>query len=351
MSASYQENATSEMNVAPVADKGYRIIQIHPTLKCNLTCKHCYSGSAPQFKEELSLTQLKTFLREAWEEGFNAIALSGGEPFIYSGIHELLAYSKSIGYNNSVTTNGMLFKPGGKNLDALQYVDLLAISLDGEPEHHNYMRNAPKAFERMEAGLELVKDHMDAYGFIHTVTSKTFPSLLWMSDYAAHHKAKLLQLHPLESSGRGIDMMDDLGLSPDDLHRVYILAHYLKNKYDGQILVEIDVIHRDILEKNPAVAYAHTKTNGAKITDHLREIIVDEKGALLPISHGFSKFFQIGNLNDGLSFHAQSQAFVTDTLPALQQMFDRTYNEIMENEHLELVNWAEIAVTNSHFPV
>lgn len=331
-----------------VLDKGYRIIQIHPTLKCNLTCLHCYSSSAPRLKQELDIGLLRSFLEEAREEGYNAISVSGGEPFLYSGLTELLQCAKSLDYFNSVTTNGTLFRNNEKNIQALQHIDLLAMSIDGEAKQHNYMRNSPKAFDRLLEGLELVKDHTDRYGFIHTVTPQTFGSLLWLADFADHHDAKLLQLHPLESIGRGRDIYDALALSQEELQRVYILSHYLQQKYAGRMLVELDLIHRDQILKSPQSIYAQRKAaDYDHLTDCLRELILDEHGYLLPVSHGFSRAHSMGNIGQADSLKHRSQQYIADKLPRLQALFDQTYKEIVEKDEVELLNWAELIVHNS----
>jgi Fe-coproporphyrin III synthase len=338
---------------APVSSAqrgGYRVIQIHPTLKCNLTCLHCYSGSAPHLKEELELSALQRFLVEAADAGYNAISLSGGEPLLYSGILPLLEQAKDLGFYVSLTSNGTLFKAGSKYNEALRYLDLLAISLDGEPEHHNYMRNSPKAFERLEAGLEIVKNEAQAFGLIHTVTTQTFGSLLWMGEFAAYHKAQLLQLHPLENIGRGKEYFNALANDQDNLHRVYLLANYLRQKYEGEMLVEVDLLHRDHVLAAPHIVYAQRQSCGsAQLTNHLKELILDEKGNLLPVSHGFSRFFEIGNLYNSPSFAEQSARFIDENSAALQALFDQTFTDIAQNEELELINWAELVVRNSHF--
>ena len=331
-----------------VQDKGYRIIQIHPTLKCNLTCLHCYSSSAPRLKQELDIDLLKSFLEDARQEGYNAISLSGGEPFLYSGLTELLQYAKSLGYFNSVTTNGTLFRNNEKNIQALQHIDLLAMSIDGEAEQHNFMRNSPKAFDRLLEGLELVKDHTDRYGFIHTVTPQTFGSLLWLADFADHHGAKLLQLHPLESIGRGRELYDALTLCQEELQRIYILSHYLQQKYADRMLIELDLIHRDQILKSPQSIYARRKATGYDhLTDCLRELILDEHGYLLPVSHGFSRAYSMGNIQHKDTLKDQAQQYIAHKLPQLQALFDQTYSEIRDKETVELLNWAELIVHNS----
>jgi sulfatase maturation enzyme AslB (radical SAM superfamily) len=335
-----------------VMDKGYRIIQIHPTLQCNLTCLHCYSSSAPRLKKQLSPAMINDFLAEAYQQGYNAISVSGGEPFIYSGLGQVLRYAKSLGYFTTVTTNGTLFKNNDANTAILQYIDLLAFSIDGSPEHHNYMRNHPKAFERLEEGIAIVQKHIDKYGFIHTLTSQTLSSLLWLANFASSKGGRLLQLHPLERAGRGVQMADAMALTEEDLYRIYILSHYLKQKYEGEMLIELDLLHRDQILQSPGSIYAqHNQTTYHRITDYLRELILDEHGNLLPISHGFSTDYAIGNLFDGRCLNSMTADFFKQTQPQLQQLFNNTYQEVADQQAHELLNWAELIVNNSNIKI
>lgn len=44
---------------------GRRILQIHPTLRCNLRCEHCYSSSGPWEHQELDLNVVGNVLSDA----------------------------------------------------------------------------------------------------------------------------------------------------------------------------------------------------------------------------------------------------------------------------------------------
>src|SRR5678815_3227731 len=76
----------------PIGDD-YRVLQIHPTLRCNLKCPHCYSSSSPQEAGELSLDLLRQTLSEASAEGYNAVGVSGGEPLMFRSLYPVLDLS------------------------------------------------------------------------------------------------------------------------------------------------------------------------------------------------------------------------------------------------------------------
>ncbi len=127
----------------------FHTIQIHPTRKCNLTCLHCYSSAGPGFKEMLDVEALKRFLAYAYQHGFNNISVSGGEPFLYDGLEELFKYSRSLGYQNTMASNGMLLQ-SERNQRILEYVDLIAISLDGPEELHDQIRLRSRRYAEIQ---------------------------------------------------------------------------------------------------------------------------------------------------------------------------------------------------------
>ncbi|HXO77586.1 MAG TPA: radical SAM protein, partial [Puia sp.] len=190
-----------------------RIIQIHPTLRCNLFCKHCYSSSAPQKKEGLPSRALVNILEQAAPLGYNVVSLSGGEPFLYNELEQLVTASRSLGYFNSVTTNGMLLRSQRAGR-ILRQLDLVAVSVDGKQEAHDLMRGQQGAFTSMLEGLDVLKDSIEKFGLIHTLLPDSWQILSWLTDFALEHKASLLHLHPLELSGRATENFSNLHFTP-----------------------------------------------------------------------------------------------------------------------------------------
>ena len=73
--------------IGPTGDD-YRVVQVHPTTQCNLRCRHCYSSSGPQSKAVLPGSLLVEVLRDAAQEGYNAVGISGGEPLMYAELDD-----------------------------------------------------------------------------------------------------------------------------------------------------------------------------------------------------------------------------------------------------------------------
>jgi len=353
-----------------------RIIQIHPTLRCNLFCKHCYSSSAPGKKEGLSSRALVNILEQAAPLGYNVVSLSGGEPFIYSELEQLVTASRSLGYFNSVTTNGMLLRSQRAGR-ILRQLDLVAVSVDGKQEAHDLMRGQQGAFTSMLEGLDVLRDSIENYGIIHTLLPDSWQILSWLTDFALQHKARLLHLHPLELSGRATENFGDLRFTPIDLYRVYVAHYYLKTFAEPELFIQLDLLHRDNIignpnfffhQSGPADAGGGTQPRGdtgavsdlsagtqsgcgersaKNFSSLFKELIINEAGDLLPIAHGCSDFFRIGNINSGIPLEEMIERFMSEKLDDIMQLYNDTYREILADSSYEIFNWSERVIENS----
>ncbi|GAB3963269.1 hypothetical protein GCM10028805_66030 [Spirosoma harenae] len=319
----------------------HHIIQIHPTLACNLTCLHCYSHSAPGYKQELNFDDLTAFLVDARKEQYDVMSVSGGEPFLYRRLEDLLQFSRSVGFTNALVTNGMLLK-SAYNRQLLSLTDLVAISVDGPPELHNYVRNSPKAFEKMAEGVQIVRQEVARMGIIHSVSRRSWESLLWLGDWANSHQADLLQLHLLEETGRA--ETDMIGQSIDDLmrHKVFILTTYLKQKYEPKMQLQLDMITRQSLLR------ASGEQGEGLLNSFLSEIVIDERGNILPFSYGFSDDFLIGNISERLPLRTMLERFADQQGDALLALVQKVQHQLLTNEEDDFINWGEYLIKMSY---
>jgi sulfatase maturation enzyme AslB (radical SAM superfamily) len=335
-----------------------RIIQIHPTLRCNLFCKHCYSSSAPGKKEGLPSRALVNILEQAAPLGYNVVSLSGGEPFLYSELEQLVTASRSLGYFNSVTTNGMLLRSQRAGR-ILRQLDLVAVSVDGKQEAHDLMRGQQGAFTSMLEGLDVLRDSIEKYGIIHTLLPDSWQILSWLTDFALQHKASLLHLHPLELSGRATENFGNLRFTAIDLYRVYVAHYYLKTFAEPELFIQLDLLHRDNIIGNPNFFFH--QSGGADVgagtqparsaknfSSFFKELIINEAGDILPIAHGCSDFFRIGNISSGIPLDEMIERFMSEKLDAIMQLYNDTYREILADNEFEIFNWSERVIENSH---
>ena len=336
----------------PIGDD-YRVLQIHPTLRCNLKCPHCYSSSSPEEVGELSLDLLRQTLSDAFSEGYNAVGVSGGEPLMFSSLHGVLEHARALGMVTTVTTNGMLLDQ--KRLhDLRELVDLIAISLDGVEESHNRMRGNPRAFELMTRRLNDVRDANAKFGFIFTLTMHNLHELEQVASFAVEQGASSIQVHPLEEVGRAQSLLANS--SPDDLELAYAFLECarIKEMYGEKLKVQFDVADRDLVREFPCRVYADELTNldeliQRPLADLVSILIVENDGFVVPMQYGFSRAYGLGNLRDD-SFRHHAARWKTNVYPSFRQLCRQVFDRMIDNDKPDLpfTNWYGLIMQSSY---
>ena len=262
----------------------YPTLQVHPGRRCNLQCLHCYSDSGPAVSERLDIDLLRGVVADAAAIGYKVLSVSGGEPLLYPALGELLRASHAAGLATTVTTNGMLL--GRRQLDILEAdCDLVAISLDGLPESHNFMRNSPRAFDKMCARLQGLRASGIPFGFIFTLTFHNVHELDWVAQFAVEQGAKLLQLHPLEPVGRATRTLD--GSLPDGEENAAALfeAVRIRELYKDVIDVQIDLATIPALLEHPTRVFVREATvcGEQTVADVVAPLVVESSGCVSPL--------------------------------------------------------------------
>ncbi|MGF6810844.1 MoaA/NifB/PqqE/SkfB family radical SAM enzyme [Paraburkholderia sp. Clong3] len=268
---------------------------------------------------------------------------------LYDGLEDLLSHAKSLGMLTTVTTNGYLLD--AKRLDRLSgRLDLLALSLDGPPALHNAIRGSTRAFQRMARGLVNVRSIGIKFGFIHTLTRHTWQHLLWIAAFAARNKASLLQIHPLELSGRAADKMCtdaiDFGVSG----RAYLIAMALIDKYGESMHIQIDLLHRNSATSNPELVYASNldaSSDSIAPATLMKVIVLQADGTVVPVSYGFNRRFEICNVNKRRLADAWP-SYLTHGYRDFVHICREEYNAICAGEVPLLFNWHERIVARSN---
>ena len=105
-------------------------INLHITQKCNYHCRYCFAHF--ENERDLAVGDWKRIIDNIYASGdVDSINFSGGEPVLYSGFPELLAYARNKGFRLSVISNGslmlnqVLMPP-----KAFSMLDTLGISVD-----------------------------------------------------------------------------------------------------------------------------------------------------------------------------------------------------------------------------
>lgn len=127
------------------------IIEI--TRQCNLSCLHCYLGKSADGENFFDFPALKKLLEEIYQKGAYLLQITGGEPFLYSRLFELVELVASRFLQVLIATNGTLISPDLAQKFSVFPNLSFQVSLDGPREIHNIIRADPGAFGKTVSGL------------------------------------------------------------------------------------------------------------------------------------------------------------------------------------------------------
>jgi MoaA/NifB/PqqE/SkfB family radical SAM enzyme len=278
-------------------------------------------------------------LDDAAAEGYNVVGFSGGEPTIYPSLVEALTHAHAAGMRTTVTSNGMLLSE--RLLDRLHGpLDLLAISLDGVRDSHNVMRGSDKAFDAMERRLEAVRKSGIAFGFLFTLTQHNLHELAWVAKFAAEQGAGLLQVHPLEETGRA--RRDLAGSEPDAIESsvAFLETARLRGLYGETLRIQLDLLDRRYIAEHPERVFAAPLDNAEALplSAILSPLIVEPDGMVVPINFGLDRRFAFGSLYDR-PLRELAPGWRADKMHDLFALCRETYDAITAPADLPFVNW------------
>lgn len=125
------------------------------TYRCNNNCAHCYNARSRHFPQ-ISIDAWKQIIDKLWALRIPHIVFTGGEPSLYKGLPELVAYAEKTGLITGLNTNGRKLADQGY-LDQLVTAGLDHIQITFEshsPDIHDLMVGAPGAWQETVAGLK-----------------------------------------------------------------------------------------------------------------------------------------------------------------------------------------------------
>jgi MoaA/NifB/PqqE/SkfB family radical SAM enzyme len=262
----------------------------------------------------------------------------------------LLIASHTLGNKNVAVSNGTLFQ-SDKAKRALKHLDLVAVSIDGRESFHDEIRHLRGAFDKMIKGVEILRDLGISFGFIHTTTEESWRDLLWLAEFAASKGAALLQLHPLELTGRALAEFSHLVPSQESLQKVFILGSYIDEKYTGKMKVQLDFLHRNIILQSPGtISFFGTnfELNKTNFSDAVKCLVIDQKGDVYPMSYGFAEYFRMGHISEVTEGRDIIADFINNKGRDMYRLIQKIFRMIEIEETDDLIVWTELIVKNSH---
>ena len=325
-----------------------KTVQVHVSRRCNLACAHCYSRSGPREREALPVAALISLLGQAQAEGYQCLAVSGGEPLLYPRLGQVLDHAAALGLARIGVTNGTLHR--ATDLALLGAFDLVAVSIDGPEAVHDALRGSPTAFARSVRGLRAMREAGISFGIAHTVTRDSLPHLRWMADFAVAEGAEVLQLHPLGAVGAASERFAPL--DGEVCARTYLAAKVIAAKYAGRLRVHVDLFNLEDLRRAPerVVPPNPDDVPQARLADLINPLVVMADGTLSPICHAMGPQHRIGRIGE-LPLKAHGRHFRRNRYPAFRRFCADLLDEVLADEDgWPYLNWYELLQTRSQRP-
>jgi MoaA/NifB/PqqE/SkfB family radical SAM enzyme len=106
-------------------------------------------------RDELAAADVARWLAEWQQLGVRRVVLSGGEALMHSRLWELCAHLREAGMGITLLSTGLLLTRHAAQV--VTFCDDVIVSLDGPATVHNEIRNIPRAYEKLAAGVAAVK--------------------------------------------------------------------------------------------------------------------------------------------------------------------------------------------------
>lgn len=132
------------------------VVELQATSKCNMFCKHCYNSSG-EHVVFLKIEKIYEIIDYMVNEKIANLILTGGEAILYPDIFSIISYASKRNIDTSLNSNGYLLVE--KTVEKLKAAGLkkVNISIDGNKEIHDYLRNKANAFDRALNAIKLAQ--------------------------------------------------------------------------------------------------------------------------------------------------------------------------------------------------
>lgn len=143
----------------------YRTLQTHritalpiailmPHSACNCRCVMCDIWKGNHRLRQLTEKDVEGLMDSLRSLGTRQVLLSGGEALLNPNFFSLCAILKKADMRITLLSTGIALARHADNI--LKWIDDIIVSLDGDENGHNTIRNIPDAFRKMQEGIHLL---------------------------------------------------------------------------------------------------------------------------------------------------------------------------------------------------
>jgi len=131
------------------------IVILMPHSACNCQCVMCDIWKDNKNLKQLTENDIKGLLSSLRKFGTREVVMSGGEALLNPNFFRFCEILHKLDIKISLLSTGLALKRNFEEI--ITWVDNIIVSLDGDEETHDRIRNIPHAFQKLKEGVQLVK--------------------------------------------------------------------------------------------------------------------------------------------------------------------------------------------------
>jgi Fe-coproporphyrin III synthase len=157
------------------------IVILMPHSACNCRCVMCDIWKDNKNLKQLTENDIKDLMGSLKKLGTQRVLMSGGEALLNPNFFRFCEILQERNIKVSLLSTGLTLK---KNADQLvKWVNDIIVSLDGDKEIHNQIRNIPDAYQKLKEGVRHIKSiapdfKITARTVIHRLNFRCWPSII-----------------------------------------------------------------------------------------------------------------------------------------------------------------------------
>jgi MoaA/NifB/PqqE/SkfB family radical SAM enzyme len=157
------------------------VVILMPHSACNCRCVMCDIWKDNKNLKQLSEDDVRGLLSSLKKFGTKQVVMSGGEALLNPRFFSLCALLKKQGIHLTLLSTGLTLKKHAEQI--LRWVDELIVSLDGDEETHDAIRNIDGAWTKLSEGIRYIKSldlgfRITARTVIHKLNFRKWPSII-----------------------------------------------------------------------------------------------------------------------------------------------------------------------------
>ena len=205
------------------------VVVFEVTDACNQRCLFCYNHwkrpgctvAPPSPDSRLARRTLRRLLRQC---SVGSISLSGGEPTLMPGIHDLALKARFGGANVNLLTNGTLL--GEDDVEIMSHIGVAAVQIPvmaTDPAVHDHITGLPGSWAKAVRSAKMISS--DRSGWLIPVLIVSRLNAKYVEDtlrfYASEFGAATAMVNRFNIGGLGLQHASELCLSGEELRDVF----------------------------------------------------------------------------------------------------------------------------------